>query len=125
MGGIKMKQKVLRIVGLAVVFLLWLVFFFAQHVICFDVFDDNEWYFYLLAIFCALIQYTLLFFRKQALNLYGIVYACTAFFKSLQFILYVSFQGYVPVLQILCTFIDVVGAVFTLRYNRILKKMDE
>ena len=117
-----MKQKVLRIVSLAVVFLLWFVFFFAQHIICFDVFDANEWYFYLLAIFCALIQYTLLVFSKKALTLYGIVYACTAFFKSLQFLMYVSFQGYVPALQILCAFIDIVGAVFTLRYNRILKK---
>ena len=117
-----MKQKVVRIVSLAGVFLLWFVFFFAQHIICFDVFDANAWYFYLLAIFCALIQYALLFFTKKALTLYGIVYACTAFLKFLQFIRYVSFQGYVPTLQILCAFIDVVGAVFTLRYNRILKK---
>lgn len=117
-----MKRKVLNIVGSAFVFLLWVAFFFTQHIICFDVFDANEWYFYVLAIFSALIQYTLLFFTKKALNLYGIIYACIAFFKTLQFILYVSFQGYVPMLQILCTFIDVLGAVFTLRYNRILKK---
>ena len=89
--------------------LMWLILLFLQHIVCFDFFNSNLWYLYLLAILFAIGQYLILFFlRKKVMEKWIMfiflgLYAFTAIAKLLQIIYYTMFDG----LSILCLFLDI------------------
>lgn len=101
------------------VVLLWALSLFSQHIICFDFFDSNFLYLYVLAILCALTQYIILHYScnirsgKCILKICCVVYICAVVLKALAQICFFRFQLYTRGLDILCLAIDGIGALYT------------
>lgn len=89
-----MKKKIVRILVLLLVILLWGVFLLFQHVSCIDVFSDNPWHLYVLAILSACLQHVMLYIaRKQSLPygfflFFGIVYIIALSYPTIDFLRY-------------------------------------
>lgn len=100
--------------------LLWAFGLFSQHVICFDLFDSNYLYLYVLAMLCALAQYILLRHgshmqnARYILKICFVLYTCVAVLKIVTQIYFFRFTLHVKGLDVLCLSIDVIGALFTL-----------
>lgn len=96
-----------------------LFFLFCQHIVCFDFFNSNFWYFYLLAILFSLVQYVIIIVvlkRKQAkicLRVCTIFYTVIFVLKLLQTLSHSEFESYPAGLTILCLILDLVGIVLT------------
>lgn len=102
------------------IILLWAIVLFTQHVICFDFFDSNFLYLYVLALLCALAQYILLRLGSHmqnarcVLKFCCIVYIGVAVMKMVTQIYFFRFTLHVRGLDALCLAIDTVGALFAL-----------
>ena len=109
---ITMAQKVLLI-------LLWGIFLFLQHVACFDVFDSNLWYLYVLALLFAYIQYALIIFLsrhfscKHLLWVLASIYVFLSLAKLMQIILRSNYESYNMGLTIICLILDMLGSLIT------------
>lgn len=99
---------ILKSVGL---WLLWALALFAQHVSCFDVFETNFLYLWLIAILAAALHYTLLvLFRGQNLLLlvcYGFYFVMTVG-KLFALVEMIRFQNQIG-LTLLCFLLDAGG----------------
>ena len=111
-----MKNSV-NMISAGVLFLLQLVFLFAQHVICFDIFNTGYWYLYLLAVSAAILQFVLLVCigRTQAARAACIVsvavYFLVAAAKLLSIVIYCD--AMIPAgLDVLCLCLDVFEGIF-------------
>ena len=96
--------------------MLWFFFLFLQHLACFDLFDTNAWYLYMLAAVFALAHYFCVFFVTKQLSqkqwkLGGAVYSFLSLLK-LYFIF--SQKDYASGLTIFCIVLDAFGIVFAL-----------
>ena len=90
-----MKKKIARVLVLLLVISLWGFFLLFQHVACIaDVFGDNPWHLYVLAILSACLQHLMLYIaRKQSLPcgfflLFGIVYIIALSYPTIDFLRY-------------------------------------
>lgn len=89
-----MKKKIVRIFVLLLVISLWGVFFLFQHIACFDVFDTNEWYLYVLAILFICLQHVMLYIaRKQSppsgfFLFFGMVYIVALSYPTIDILRY-------------------------------------
>ena len=95
--------------------LAWAALLFAQHIVCFDVFDSNRWYLYALALILALAQMVILQRQRQHRRLLvacGLGYSALGVLKT-PFTLFMviwnpqsSWQ-----LSLLCQVLDFAGAI--------------
>lgn len=100
-------------------FLLWFALFGGMHLACFDIFQENLWYFYLLAIMFFLFQMLIVvvFQRKNCfwpLWVYAVIYGIVLVFKDCYFLICIfgQFSKDTPIgLDILCLLCDLAGLV--------------
>lgn len=116
-----MYMKMKRTVYVAAIAIVWAFCCLMQHIACFDVFDSNLWYLYLLATAFAAVQYLLLRLCKQlkatrpVFAIVAIVYCVGAVLNFLfGFIRLFSGSG---CLMILCGVLDIVGLVIICRLD--------
>lgn len=103
--------------------LVWAALLFAQHVVCFDVFDTNLWYLYLLAVAFAACQYILLHRNRPHRALLctcGVAYSTVGVLKT-PVTLILIFQGGWG-LSLLCQLLDLAGAAYCFRLAGIIRK---
>lgn len=103
--------------------LIWGVAFLAQHLACFDVFDSNLWYLYLLAVVFAVIQGAVLLCLNKKLKKPTIFSACMVAYMlgALAFFMLFAAELLTPGcswgLTLLCAVLDVGGVMLTYRYT--------
>ena len=104
--------------------LAWFGFLFLQHLACFDVFDSNLWYLYVLALLFACIHYALLVFLsgktscKPLLWGFGGIYAFLSLAKALQILLRHHYDPHSMGLTVVCFLFDILGFLITLYHLR-------
>lgn len=69
-----MKRKLGCILWNVLLLMVWGIACAAQHIACFDVFESNLWYLYLLAVIFALAQWIVLFLAGKYVPIPGIHY---------------------------------------------------
>ncbi len=111
-----------RAVSIVLTF-VWLFLLFVMHLVCFDVFNDNRTYFYLIAFGVFMVQAVLIFIIRKMTNraigclLCGIIYAVSG-------ICYICIiQGIPYSLISFCLCLDLAGIVFcaVLAKSKLLK----
>lgn len=114
-----MKHTIIIIVQKVLLILLWGIFLFLQHLACFDVFDSNLWYLYVLALLFACIQYTFIIFLsrhfscKCLLWLLAGIYVFLSLAKLMQISLRFNYESYNMGLTIICLISDILGSLIT------------
>lgn len=91
--------------------LVWAALLFAQHVVCFDLFNTSAWYLYALALVLALAQMILLHRQRRHrvfLTACGLAYCALGALKTI-FTLIAIFQGGWQ-LSLFCQVLDFAGA---------------
>lgn len=113
-----MKYTVKAILQIVLAAFFWGVFLFFQYVVCFDFFDTNLWYLYLLALLFAFIQYALIVFITKQYSCKYILWACGSIYVSLSIIklfqlLLRSGYEYHKGLSIVCLLLSFLGSLIT------------
>ena len=117
-GGDIVKQKV-SLSQILVLSIIWLILVFLQHIVCFDFFDTNLWYLYLMAISFALLHYVISSVivkkSKQFVSLpIALVYLLLSVAKLNQILVYQNYQPYPIGLTVCCFILDAIGALRTI-----------
>lgn len=105
------------------IIILWALALFAQHIICFDLFETDFLYLYMLATLCALLQYTALLIERKRqstgriLKIFGIAYVCIVVWEVLTQVYFFRFQPQLRGLDVLCLVIDISGVLFTRQHT--------
>ena len=105
-------KTVSRYISCFLCVILLLSFLFLQHAACFDLFDTNAWYLYLLALAFAVIQYGILLlvkriiFQKWLYYSLAVIYAILLIGKLTQIIMAPFFYPYPMGLTYLCLCLD-------------------
>ena len=114
----KRMKHLIILIGCMIV---WLLLLFIQHLACFDVFDSNLWYLYMIACVAALLQYGILFFTGKHISQKVMpwvgcaVYAFLAVAKVWQLTVQSNFQpsGHIG-LAVTCMGLNLVGLAIVL-----------
>jgi len=110
-------KHIFKILKQIVIIILWSLFLFLQHVTCFDVFDSNAWYLYILAVLFAfahcfsLFPFFKLLSRKSCLWFFGFIYAFLSLMKLYQIFYWKNYHPYHIGLTVICLILDVLGMV--------------
>ncbi len=108
---------------------LWCIFFLGMQLACFDVFEDNLWYFYFLALGFFLLQFFIVMYyyknKSWVIVLFAIVYGSALLFKDCYFVVNVLcpfFSGSPVGLHILSLLCDLTGFVICCLCYRKIKR---
>ena len=113
----KRTKHLIILIGCMIV---WLLLLFIQHFACFDVFDSNLWYLYMIACVAALLQYGIIFLTgkyisQKVLPWVGcIVYAFLAVAKVWQLAMRFNYEPDHMGLTITCLGLNLVGLAIVL-----------
>jgi hypothetical protein len=120
-----MKRIISYILWNGLLLIVWGIALLAQHIACFDVFESNLWYLYLLAVIFAVVQWIALFLAGKYVRIPGVHYgsmvlyglgAYMFFFGGLACILT---PGSSWGLSFLCVILDICGIFVSYRCGKI------
>ena len=102
-------------------FVIWLFLFFVQQLVCFDVLDANLWYFYVIAVLCAGLQFLLIrksitkvdLMRKACCIIYGL----SIIEKVIWLLTYLAYASFSIGLTIVCLVINICGILLLFLAN--------
>ena len=106
----------------------WGIFLLIQHVACFDFFNSNFWYLYVVAFLCALIHYSFLILAvkwsksRLLMVVCGTVYVLLFGAKLVELLTWSQYQPYPVGLSLLCCCLDGAGAGIALVLYQKIKR---
>ncbi len=89
-----MKKKIVRISAMLLIIPLWGGFFLFQHISRFDIFGDNPWHLYVLAILFTCLQHVMLYIAKKQspppgfFTFFGMAYIVALSYPTIGILLY-------------------------------------
>lgn len=117
-----MTNKFLNFLWASLLLVIWGVAWLAQHIACFDPFDSNLLYLYLLASVFAVLQWIALFLARKCARIQSVFYVCMslyalgAFVFFFWFITFLLSPGSSWGLMILSVLLDIGGALLSYRH---------
>ena len=116
-------NKVKNVLCNSILLLIWGGAYLAHHLACFDVFQSNLWYLYLVAVVLAAAELVVLLCLNRRLKKPTILIACmvTYLLGALSFATLLLADLFTPGcswgLALLCAVLDAGGAMLTYRYT--------